>query len=166
MPVTPVRQLYELQGIDSRLAQLERTLAGLDDSVRLRTLAEQARAEEEAAAGDLKAKQARLRVLELELQTAVDKARKVEQDLYGGRVSNPKELTAMQDDVAALGRQRRRIEDEMLGWNWRMPSLCWSGARSQTSVACLEMAVRSRVAISRTSRDRSSGRLSTPPRPE
>jgi predicted nucleic acid-binding Zn-ribbon protein len=106
--------LYELQVIDSRLTQLERTLAGLDDSARLRTLAEQVRAEEEAAAADLKAKQARLRTLELGLQTTVDKSRKIEQDLYSGRIGNPKELTAMQDDVASLGRQRRRSEDEML----------------------------------------------------
>ena len=100
--------------LDSQTLQLERTLADLDDSARLHTLVEQVRAEEDAAAADLKAKQARLRSLELELQTAADKSRKVEQDLYSGRVGNPKELTAMQEDVAALGRQRRKIEDEML----------------------------------------------------
>lgn len=100
--------------LDTQLTQLERTLAGLDDGGRLRVLVEQARAEEEAAAADLKVKQARLRSLEFELQTTVDKARKIEQDLYSGRVGNPKELTAMQEDVASLGRQRRRIEDEML----------------------------------------------------
>ena len=100
--------------LDSQMSQLERTLAGLDDGARLRMFVEQARAEEDAAAADLKAKQARLRSLEFELQTAVDKSRKLEQDLYSGRVGNPKELTAMQEDVAALGRQRRKIEDEML----------------------------------------------------
>lgn len=114
MPMTPAQQLYELQQLDSRLAQLEKTLAGLDDGARLRALAEQARAEEEALAADLKAKQARLLALELELQTTVDKARKVEADMYSGRIGNPKELSAMQDDVQALGRRRRRIEDEML----------------------------------------------------
>lgn len=100
--------------LDSQLTQLDRTLAGLDDGTRLRALVDQSRAEEEAAGADLKAKQAHLRTLELELQGAVEKARKIEQELYSGRVGNPKELTAMQEDVASLGRQRRKTEDEML----------------------------------------------------
>lgn len=100
--------------LDSQLTQLDRTLAGLDDGTRLRALVDQSRAEEEAAGADLKAKQAHLRTLELELQSAVEKARKIEQELYSGRVGNPKELTAMQEDVASLGRQRRKTEDEML----------------------------------------------------
>ena len=114
MPVTPVRQVYELQLLDTQLAQAERTLAGLDDGTRMRALVDESRAAEDAATDDLKAKHARLRALELELQTTVDKARRIEQDLYSGRVGNPKELTAMQEDVASLGRQRRKIEDEML----------------------------------------------------
>lgn len=100
--------------LDSQLTQLDRTLAGLDDGTRLRALVDQSRAEEEAAGADLKAKQAHLRTLELELQGAVEKARKIEQELYSGRVGNPKELTAMQEDAASLGRQRRKTEDEML----------------------------------------------------
>lgn len=100
--------------LDSQLTQLDRTLAGLDDGTRLRALVDQSRAEEEAAGAELKAKQAHLRTLELELQSAVEKARKIEQELYSGRVGNPKELTAMQEDVASIGRQRRKTEDEML----------------------------------------------------
>lgn len=112
--VTAARQLYALQQLDSRLAGLERTLATLDDGTQLRAQAEQARTAEESTAADLKAGQTRLRDLELELQSVVDKARKLETEMYSGRVTNPKELSAMQDDVGALGRQRRRIEDEML----------------------------------------------------
>jgi len=112
--MTRARQLYELQRLDSRLMQLERTLASLDDGSRLRALAEEARAAADAAAAELKAKQARLRALELEVQTVGDRSRKLERDLYSGRVTNPKELTGMQEDLQALGRQRRRIEDEML----------------------------------------------------
>lgn len=112
--MTPAARLYELQLLDSRLSTLERTLAGLDDGAHLRALTEQARGQEEAAAADLRTKQARLRDLELELQTTVDKAHKIEQEMYSGRITNPKELSAMQDDVQSLGRRRRKIEDEML----------------------------------------------------
>lgn len=112
--MSAARQLYTLQLLDSRLVRLERAVAALDDGTRLRAQAEQARAGEEATAADLKVKQTRLRDLELELQSVVEKSRKVEAEMYSGRVTNPKELTAMQDDVGALGRRRRHIEDEML----------------------------------------------------
>jgi hypothetical protein len=113
--VTPAESLYRLQQFDSRLVRLEAELAGLDDGTAARAEADRARAEEQAARDDLHAKQSRLRDMELELQSTVGKAHKVEGDLYGGRVSNPKELTAMQEDLKVLGRQRQRLEDEMLG---------------------------------------------------
>jgi len=112
--VARIRQLYELQLVDTRVARLEAALAALDDGSTLRAQAEQARSAEEAARAEVQERQARLRDLELELQSAAGKAGKVEQNLYSGRVTNPKELQAMQEDLEAMGRQRRRIEDEML----------------------------------------------------
>jgi len=114
LQVTRIRRLYDLQQIDSRIARLETSLASLDDGLTLRTQVAQARSAEDAARADRSARQTRLRDLELELQAVAGKAAKVEQDLYSGRISNPKELRAMQEDVEALGRQRQRIEDEML----------------------------------------------------
>ena len=113
--MTRVRKLYELQLVDTQIARLEAALAALDDGTAMRAQVEQARTAEETARAELQARQSRLRDLELELQSTVGKANKVEQDLYSGRISNPKELRAMQEDVEALGRQRQRIEDEMLG---------------------------------------------------
>lgn len=110
----PIAPLYELQQLDTRLVRQEAALVALDDGTGLRAQVAEAATAEEAARADLHAKQARLRDLELELQSTVGKSTKVEQDLYSGRVSNPKELQAMQEDVQALGRQRQRIEDEML----------------------------------------------------
>lgn len=109
-----IRQLYELQLLDAQQIRLEAALAVLDDGSALRAQVTAARQEEEAAQADLRARQSRLRDLELELQSTVDKSKKVEADLYSGRISNPKELRAMQEDVEALGRQRHHTEDEML----------------------------------------------------
>lgn len=114
MEMTAVGRLYNLQLLDSRLIHLEKTLGSLDDGTAQRGQVDQARIDEAAARTDLHAKQSRLRALELELQSTVEKAAKMERDLYSGRVGNPKELAAMQADVQALGRQRQRIEDEML----------------------------------------------------
>ncbi len=114
LQVTRIRHLFDLQQIDSRIAQLETSLASLDDGSTLRAQVAQARSAEDAARADLTARQARLRELDLELQTVAGKAAKVEADLYSGRIANPKELRAMQEDVEGLGRQRQRLEDEML----------------------------------------------------
>lgn len=110
----PAERLYRLQQVDSRLQRLEVELAGLDDGSAARAGAEQARVDVQAARDDLHARQSRLRDMELELQSLVEKSHKVEGDLYGGRVSNPKELSALQDDLASLKRHRGRLEDEML----------------------------------------------------
>ncbi len=112
--MTNNERLYQLQRLDSRLAELAGTLAALDDGSTLRAEVDRVKHDEEAAQADMHNKQARLRALELELQSITAKAHKVEQDLYSGRVTNPKELTAMQDDLQGLGRQRQRLEDEML----------------------------------------------------
>ncbi|MDQ7844045.1 MAG: C4-type zinc ribbon domain-containing protein [Armatimonadota bacterium] len=109
-----VEDLYELQVLDSHLSRLERALAALDDGARVQELAERAAAEEAAVTAERRAKQSRLQDLELELQSVVEKRRRIEQDLYSGRIGNPKELSAMQADVDLLGRQRQRLEDEML----------------------------------------------------
>jgi predicted nucleic acid-binding Zn-ribbon protein len=110
----PVEQLFALQRMDTRLAVLRRSLEMLDPGESLESLLEQVRSAEAATGAQLKETQTRLRDLELSLSSTAEKAKKIEQELYSGRVGNPKELTAMQEDVAALGRQRRRIEDEML----------------------------------------------------
>lgn len=107
-------QLYKLQTLDSRIAAIEASLATLDDGSTLKAQLEDARAAEDATRTDLHDRQARLRTLELELQSTTGKSKKLEQDLYSGRVSNPKELQAMEQDIQMLTRQRGRLEEDML----------------------------------------------------
>jgi len=113
-PVSTIERLYTLQRLDSNLAHLGRDAAALDDGSTLRAQFDRLLADRQAAEVSLHAKQAKLKVLELELQTTTAKAHRMEQDLYSGRIANPKELSAMQDDLQALGRQRGRLEDEIL----------------------------------------------------
>jgi predicted nucleic acid-binding Zn-ribbon protein len=107
-------QLYHLQTLDSRIAALEGTLASLDDGSALQAHLEEARGAESTAQAALHDKQSSLRVMELELQSTVGKVKKLEQDLYSGRVANPKELQAMEADIQMLSRQRGRTEEDVL----------------------------------------------------
>ena len=107
-------QLYHLQTLDSRTAALEAELASLDDGSTLQAQLEEAGGAESAAQADLHEKQSRSRIMELELQSTIGKVKKIETDLYSGRVGNPKELQAMDADIQMLTRQRGRTEEDVL----------------------------------------------------
>ena len=88
VPTARPRLLYRLQQVDSRLAQTDERLRTLDAGDALR---DRLRALDEtlaATAQDAKAKQAHLRALELELQSTVAKRKRVEEEMYSGRVRN------------------------------------------------------------------------------
>jgi predicted nucleic acid-binding Zn-ribbon protein len=56
----------------------------------------------------------RSRDLELEIESLNSKITASEQRLYSGRVTNPKELSDIQEEVASLKRRRADLEDELL----------------------------------------------------
>ncbi len=112
--VSVIRQLYQLQLVDSeweeksqRLEAVEESLGRSGDVIR----AHEAVAETEGLLGEL-GKQ--LRVLELEVATLTDKLKANQERLYSGRVRNPKELSGLQEEAASLRRRRSELEDEQL----------------------------------------------------
>src|SRR5215472_8434537 len=106
--------LWHLQQTDLRLAGARAQRVALDDGSTLRSEADAARAAAGAAATRLRECQATLRDHELRLESTEAKQKKIEADLYGGRISNPKELASLQEDLASLGRMRDHLEDHAL----------------------------------------------------
>jgi hypothetical protein len=54
------------------------------------------------------------RNLELEIQSNSDKIRTTDEQLYGGSVTNPKELQDMQQEIRSLKRRNEELEDRLL----------------------------------------------------
>ncbi|MBI4277821.1 MAG: hypothetical protein HY660_05140 [Armatimonadetes bacterium] len=108
-------QVAELQALDSRLAALQKRRRALDDGAGLHTTLVQARQAWEQARTGLHATEVQVRTWELEVESLAAKRKKFEQDLYGGRITNPKELESLQAEVNALKRAISRIEDQILG---------------------------------------------------
>src|SRR2546429_1144624 len=106
--------LYELQLIDSALALATRQLKALDTGAREQAAADTARAAHESAAALLHETSGNLKDSELELQTVEKKRSDFEGKLYSGKVSAPKELSAMQEEIEALGRQRGKLDERIL----------------------------------------------------
>ncbi len=109
-----LRQLYQLQLVDSEHDDKSRQLAmvndGLGESDEVLRAAEGV-AETEANLADLRTQ---MRALELEIGGVNAKLKQNQDRLYGGRVRNPKELSNLQEEAAALRRRRSELEDREL----------------------------------------------------
>lgn len=106
--------LYRLQTIDLEIGhgkrRLEEVEAGLGESEELR----RARRALQKAEDELNRWRTTLRDLELETRSLTTKITSVEERLYSGRVSNPKELANLQNEVSYLKRNRVELEDRQL----------------------------------------------------
>jgi predicted nucleic acid-binding Zn-ribbon protein len=109
-----VRALYQLQLVDSereersqRLAEVEASLGETGDMIRAR----EAVVETEQGLGELRTQ---LNQLELEIGGLNAKLQRNQDRLYSGRVRNPKELSNLQEEAAALRRRRSELEDDQL----------------------------------------------------
>ena len=108
------KQLYELQEVDLELESqeqaLQRLVGQLGESeavinLRGRLGSENQRLEE------LGRKQ---HSLEWEVEDITTKIARGEEELYSGRIKNPKELASLQQDVGMLKGRRRELEDRVL----------------------------------------------------
>jgi predicted nucleic acid-binding Zn-ribbon protein len=112
--VSQASLLYRLQTLDlgiaqrrARLQEIEIVL-GQDEAVR------GARQRFEAADSALKPWQTRVRDLDLEIKSLAQKIQQTDRNLYSGKITNPKELQDMQEDIASLKRRQSQLEDELL----------------------------------------------------
>jgi uncharacterized protein len=109
--------LLELQRHDSAVDRLMARRGSLPEDARLAELAgtltavDQLAAERRGSLATLQREQARL---EDEVEMVTAKAGREEERAASGRVTSPKELTAIQEEVAALKRRRVALEDDLL----------------------------------------------------
>ena len=107
--------LHELQQVDSAIDQREAVLAGIDDGSAAAQELEAAQAALDEADEQLRHLQTRHRDLELQLK-GIDEEKKEKSDrAYGGTVSDPRELTALERKLGELDRNTNRVEDLILG---------------------------------------------------
>lgn len=112
--MTLVADLYALQetdtAIDQRVSALESLRAAYGESEAAAAVRVEIAAHA-AGLGDLIGQQ---RDFELQVGRLKERGAEIEKKLYGGSVSNSRELQDLQDDLEQLARQRGRVEDELL----------------------------------------------------
>jgi predicted nucleic acid-binding Zn-ribbon protein len=116
-PIAEQRALLQLQAHDSAIDRLDHRRGSLPEDARLTELAdalavvEQLTAERDGTLATVQRDQSRL---EHEVDMVTAKARNEEARAVSGKVTSPKELTAIQDEVAGLKRRQGTLEDELL----------------------------------------------------
>lgn len=106
--------LQQLQELDSRTETARTTLAQLISLIGDRRALEQREAELPRKQSELHRLEAEQRDLDLQAEERRNKILADEGKLYGGRVTNPKELASLSDEVAQDKRQLSAIEDKLL----------------------------------------------------
>lgn len=112
MASSELRRLHRLHEIDQALLEIRKRAASLDPgreaAAELKAL--QARLE----AAPAKKLQAELNDLELQQKTFEDKIKRYDKDLYSGKVVNPREVEAMEKEIAHLKSKRTELDGRML----------------------------------------------------
>jgi predicted nucleic acid-binding Zn-ribbon protein len=116
-PIAGQRALLQLQAHDSAIDRLDHRRGSLPEDARLAELADALAAVDQLTAerdGTLATVQRNQSRLEHEIDMVTTKARNEEARAVSGKVTSPKELTAIQEEVASLKRRQTTLEDELL----------------------------------------------------
>jgi len=146
--------LWAVQQVDGRLLDARARLAALDDGTALRAQADAARAAASEVGARLHQAQAAQRDHELQLQTVEGKQKKAHGDLYGGRISNPKELASLEEELVVFAKTRDQLEDQILGLFDQVEALKVSDAAARSTLAGLEAELAAHLAQYEAARDR------------
>ncbi len=108
------KQLYQIQEMDLEIESDEQVLAQMTAQLGENQEVVKARADFASAQEHLKELGREQKSIEWDVDDLSSKIAKLEQDLYGGTVKNPKELANLQQDVDGLKARRVKLEDRVL----------------------------------------------------
>src|SRR5438132_13780221 len=109
-----VSQLYDLQQIDSALDSRAARLRQIDEEMGDTPALIIARSTHQEAQSQLAGRQAELRKLSHDVEDTTTRLRIQEKRLYDGKIKNPKELSAVQEEVGHLKSRLKQQEDDTI----------------------------------------------------
>jgi len=112
--IEQLRQLYQLQMLDTQLGNYETQLVRLDDGRELRASLAIVEAELATEQEKLTGLQTDLRDSELSLKATEDERKELRTKLYSGTIMNPKELSDVQAKIESLTTRKGDLEERAL----------------------------------------------------
>ena len=111
--MTQIHQLLQLQKLDSEIDEKKKILSGVLKAQKEPPALLKMRERTTKAAETLKTWQNRHAELMLEVKSVTLKAAESDEQLYQGKVTNPKILADLQQEVESLGRRKMALEGEI-----------------------------------------------------
>ena len=112
--MTQAEALYHLQEFDLIIGQSQKRLAEIATALSDNQILIDAKNQVQSIQNKLSPLQTKSRNLELEIQSNTEKIRSTDEQLYSGRVRNPKELQDMQQEIQSLKNRNQELEDILL----------------------------------------------------
>ncbi len=112
--MTQVEALYHLQEIDLNLLQRQKRLSEIAAALSNNQIILDTQHQVTVAENKLTPQQRKVRQLEQEIQSNTQKVQLTDEQLYSGRVRNPKELQDMQNEIKSLKKRNTELEDVLL----------------------------------------------------
>lgn len=109
-----LRKLWKLHLVDHQLADIRQRAAALDPGRKIQSEIATLTAKHDAQSAHLKALIGDQTDIELQQKSIDDKLKKMDKELYGGKVVNPKEVEAMQKEIANLKSKRGDLDVRLL----------------------------------------------------
>lgn len=106
--------LYELQTLDVQITQINTQLAAMDGARALRVKYSAAKSALQTTEKELAELEIELKDSELKLKSIDEKRASFEKRLYGGAITNPKELSAVEKEIAMLKSQQGNLDGRTL----------------------------------------------------
>lgn len=112
--MNPSQTLYRIQRVDLKLAAQRKRAREIDAELASDEAVQQAEQAQREIEQALRPQEARATNLNLELQTIAAQRSQFSAQLYGGAVSNPKELQDIEHKIEALARRHSELETALL----------------------------------------------------
>jgi predicted nucleic acid-binding Zn-ribbon protein len=109
-----LRLLWQLEEIDDALQMSREERESLDDGSALKAKVDALKAELDRQRRELREMRKEMEDKELEARGLEERRRTMESRMYGGYVSNPKELESMEREVEMLRRNQDRLEERVI----------------------------------------------------
>ncbi|MFZ4506155.1 MAG: zinc ribbon domain-containing protein [Fimbriimonas sp.] len=109
-----LRRLWKLHQVDEAIVEVRKQAEALDPGRVLMSEIKTLEAKHVEVGGEYKALHSEQLDLELSQKSIDDKLKKIDKELYGGKLVNPREIDALQKEIEILKRQRSAHDDRLL----------------------------------------------------
>ena len=135
MAAGDVHRLWKLHLVDQAILEIRSRAAGLDPGRRIQGQIDTLQKSLEVKDGKARALSAELTDLELKQKQIEDKIKRIDKDLYGGSVVNPREVENFQKEIQILKRQRGESDVRVLELWELIPPAKAESAKVQEEIA-------------------------------